>query len=191
MYYRNLNILRNHLCDTYMITRSEDMSEKKRYIEKFIENKKVPNEIFSITKPDGVEVQIDLTTTVQRIYDEGQGSQVKTILKKGAFRNATIEKCLKLFEGAAQRFLLDDMNNEISNKVQDILEKAHRRKNSLFLEMEEGEEKLAYEIIFINRDEREEPYLLKNMNDNEITPFSKKAFIEFLLGKNEKIKNII
>jgi hypothetical protein len=170
------------------------MKEKKRYIEKFIENKKVPNATFSLTKPDGQEVTIDLQTTVKRIYDEGQGHQVKRILKKGRFRNATIEQCLKLFEGAAQRFLLDDMSNESSALVQDVLEKAHRRKDTVFIIFQESEEEkqTAYEVIFIDNDLEEKPYRLKNYDTKEIAKsFTKREFIEFLLQKTDVIKQVI
>lgn len=169
------------------------MSEKKTYIEKFIENKKVPNAIFSLSKPNGEEVSIDLATTVQRIHAEGQGQQVRKILKKGRFRNATIEQCLKLFEGAAQRFLLDDMSEESSKMVQDILEKAHRRKDSTFLEFQESEDhNQNYEVIFIDKDEVEEPYRLKNYDTKEIVQsFNKRDFIEFLLKKHDVIKQVI
>lgn len=169
------------------------MSEKKTYIEKFIENKKIPNATFSLTKPEGEVVSIDLTTTVQRIHAEGQGQQVRKILKKGRFRNATIEQCLKLFEGAAQRFLLDDMNEDYSTLVQDILEKAHRRKDSTFIELQESkDQKQNYEIIYIDKDELEEPYRLKNYETKEIVKsFNKRDFIEFLLNKHEVITQVI
>ncbi|MEX3623706.1 hypothetical protein [Viridibacillus arvi] len=167
-------------------------STKKRFIEKFIENKQIPNVVFSLNMPDGVEVTIELTTTVERIYDHGQGLEVKKILKKGQFRNATIEKCLKLFEGAAQRFLLDDIGGEHSALVQDILAKAHRRKDTLFVEFKEGEFKQMYEIIFIDKDECEQPYLLKHMGTKEIViSFDKRGFIEFLLKEYEQIVQVI
>lgn len=166
--------------------------DKKRYIEKFIENKKVPNEIFTLTDPDGKVLSIDLKETVKRIYETGQGLEVKKLLKKGNFRNATIEQCLKLFEGAAQRFLMDDYNVELSKMVQDILGKAHRRKNSLFIEFQEKDSKQMYEVIFVDKDERKEPYLLKNMDTKEIQhTFDKKKFIEFLLKKQDDILQVI
>ncbi|WP_121616732.1 hypothetical protein [Virgibacillus halodenitrificans] len=169
------------------------MNDKKTYIQKFIENKKVPNETFSIMKPNGEEVSINLEETVQRIYAEGQGQQVRKILKKGRFRNATIIQCLKLFEGAAQRFLLDDMNEEYSILVQEILEKAHRRKESTFIEVQESEDyKQIYEILFTDKDEIEKPYRLKNYNTKEIVQnFNKRAFIEFLLNKHDVVKQVI
>lgn len=167
------------------------MSEKKRYIEKFIENKQVPNTTFALTKPDGTDVTIDLNTTVQRIYENNQGLEVKKILKKGAFRNASIEKCLKLFEGAAQRFLLDDVGGVHSTLVQDILGKAHRRKDSTFVEFNEGDDKQMYEIIFIDKDDKQ-PYLMKNWDTKEIVrSFDKREFIEFLLKKYEFIEQVI
>lgn len=165
--------------------------EKKRYIEKFIENKKVPNGSFEMTAPNGEVLSIDLETTVQRIYESNQGLEVKKLLKKGNFRNATTEQCLKLFEGAAQRFILDDFDKELSTKIQEILAKAHRRKDSLFIEFKEDERNQMYEVIFIDKDEREEPYLLKNMDTSEIRPFNKRAFIEFFMREYGQIQQII
>jgi hypothetical protein len=165
--------------------------QKKRYIEKFIENKKIPNETFTLTAPNGETLSIDLNETVEHIYETGQGHEVKRILKKGQFRNATIEQCLKLFEGAAQRFLLDKYDVEVSKKVQDILGKAHRRKDTLFVELQEGEGKQMYEIIFVDKDEIEKPYLLKNMDTKEIRPFNKRSFIEFWMEKYPDILQVI
>lgn len=165
--------------------------QKKRYIEKFIENKKVPNTTFTLTAPNGETLSIDLNETVERIYESGQGLEVKKILKKGQFRNATIEQCLKLFEGAAQRFLLDKYDVEMSKMVQDILGKAHRRKDTLFVELQEGEGKQMYEIIFVDKDELEKPYLLKNMDTKEIRPFNKRSFIEFWMEKYPDILQVI
>lgn len=166
----------------------------KLFICQFIKNKQVPtNAEFSLTKPDGTEVTIDLDTTVKRIYENAQGNDVKKILKRGNFRNATIEQCLKLFEGAAQRFLLDDMNSDQSRLVQDILEKVHRRKDSLFVELKVSEETVkTFEFIFKNKDELEQPYSLKEWETKEIVRhFSKRELIEYLLEQHENVLKVI
>lgn len=167
-------------------------SKGNRYIEKFVQNKKVPNAEFSLTNPNGDIVTIDLETTVIRIYENAQGNDVKRILKKGRFRNATIEQCLKLFEGAAQRFLLDDMDSEQSLLVQDILEKVHRRKDTVFIELNEKGQKNTYEFMFKDDDEMEQPYFMKCMESKEIVQsFSKREFIEYLLKQYEVIEQVI
>ena len=50
---------------------------RKRYIEIFVENKKVPNENFTLENPKGNELQIDVSQTIERIYEEGQGNKIK------------------------------------------------------------------------------------------------------------------
>lgn len=168
-------------------------SKKKRFIEKFIENKQVPNALFELSKPDGEVVTIDLETTVQKIYEHGQGLEVKKILKKGQFRNASIEKCLKLFEGAAQRFLLDQIGGEQSKLVQDILGKAHRRKDTLFIALNLNGQKHMYEINFLDKDDDcLQPYLLKEVQSKEVVrSFDKREFIEYLLINFEAIEEVI
>ncbi len=165
--------------------------EKKRFIEKFIENKKVPNETFTLNTPDGEVLSIDLESTVKRIYEANQGFDVKKLLKKGQFRNATHEQCLKLFEGAAQRFLMDDFDIEVSKRVQDILGKAHRRKDSLFIEFNEEGSKEMYEVLFIDKDERKEPYVLRHMDTKELRLYDKKGIIEFLMKELGQILQVI
>lgn len=164
-----------------------------RYIEKFVQNKQVPTDAqFALTQPNGEVVTIDLHTTVLRIYENGQGNDVKRVLKKGRFRNATIEQCLKLFEGAAQRFLLDDMDSEQSKLVQDVLEKTHRRKDTVFIEFKENTQMQTVEIIFKDDDNVEQPYLMKYVESKEIVSvFSKREFIEHLLQQYEVIKQVI
>lgn len=163
-----------------------------RYIEKFIKNKQVPNVEFSLTSPYGENVTIDLNTTVHRLYESGQGNDVKRILKKGHFRNATIEQCLKLFEGAAQRFLLDDMDTEQSKLVQDVLEKVHRRKDTVFVELNINDSKTMYELVFKDDDRFEEPYFMKEVETkNLVKKFNKRGFIEFLLNQYNSILQVI
>lgn len=164
-----------------------------RYIEKFVQNKQIPTDAqFSLKQPTGEVVTIDLQNTVLRIYETGQGNDVKRILKQGRFRNATVEQCLKLFEGAAQRFLLDDMDSKQSKLVQDVLGKTHRRKNTVFIEFNENTQKQTVEIIFKDDDQVDRPYLMRNLESKEnVQAFSKREFIEYLLKEYEFIKQVI
>ena len=168
----------------------EKMNTKKRYIEKFIENKEVPNILFKLNTPDG-PLSMDLNETVERIYKESKGNEVKKVLKKGNYRNKTILQVTDLFQGFAIGFLLDDYDKDKSKKIKDILHKANQRKDHLFLKMKmENEDVQHFEVVFSIHDE-DRPFRLINNDTKEKQSFKRREFIEHLLIKEKHIKEII
>lgn len=154
---------------------------RKRYIEIFVENKKVPNENFTLENPKGNELQIDVNQTIERIYEEGQGNKIKKTLKLGKFRNAPIEKVLQVFESVAFQFLLDDYDIEISQKIKYILEEAVRRKSHLFMEVKTVKGHADFYEILFNTKNEECPFTIRNNETLEKKNYNKKDFIEYLL----------
>lgn len=157
---------------------------KQTFVEKFVANKGLPNEEFSLKIPDNTTLSIDLKTTLDRIQKEGLNTEVKKVLKKGAFRNASAEICLSVFEGAAQRFLIKDFNNELADKIIQLLEKVHTRKNTVYLAVANGNGKEEFEVKFKNNDQLLTPYSLINQETQNSLMFTKRELIEYLMTKD-------
>lgn len=164
----------------------------KRYIDKFLINKKVPNETFFLSLPAGDRIAMTLSETVERIYAEGKGNEVKKTLKATFARNLEMDKVLAIFESLAFQFLLNDYGKEFSGKVKKILEESIRRRDNLFINVEsECGELECYEILFQSKNEQEPFILVNNAIRESRARYSKKAFIEKLLSVETSIKNII
>lgn len=172
-------------CSSKMTT---ETIAKKRYIEKFINNKSVPNVMFKLSTPKET-LSIDLNATINRIYDESKGNDVKKVLKKGNYRNKTILQVLDIFQGFAIGFLLDDYDAEASKKIKDILHKANQRKDHLFLKVEKGEV-LHYEVAVSSKDE-DQPFRLIDNNTRKAKAYGRREFIEHLLTIEEHITEVI
>lgn len=163
----------------------------KRYIEKFVENKKVPNESFVINLPDGNFLSMDLKQTIQRIYKEGKGNEVKKTLKAGMFRNAEMDKVLEVFESLAFQFLLDDYDTKASEKVKKILEESIRRKSNFYLHIlgNEGTDDY-FEVLFNSKNEKM-PFTVVDNETKEKKEYGKRAFIEEALKLEPNIIELI
>ncbi|MFL0365187.1 hypothetical protein ACH0BF_19475 [Pseudobacillus sp. 179-B 2D1 NHS] len=130
--------------------------------------------------------------TVDRIYAEGKGNEVKKTLKVTFARNLEMAKVLEIFESLAFQFMLDDYGKQSSGSVKKILEEAIRRRNHLFLHLESEERGTEYfEVVFVPKNEHEPFIFINNENRSEETHYSKKAFIEKIMTIEPYIVEVI
>ncbi|TBL18323.1 MULTISPECIES: hypothetical protein [Bacillus cereus group] len=162
---------------------------RQTFIEKFVVNKDLPNIEFSMCLPNNMQAKMDLKDTLQRIKQEGLSGEVKKILKKGQFRNASKDSCLGVFEGAAQRFMLQDFNKELADKVIDVIDKVHQRKETVYLQVVDAGVKIEFEVKFKNHDEEKFPYSLINQDTTNSIRYTKKDLLEYLIKTD--IKEVI
>lgn len=91
---------------------------------------------------------------------------------------------LEGFEGAAQRFLIKDFNNELADKIIQLLEKVHTRKNTVYLAVANGNGQEEFEVTFKNNDRLLTPYSLINQETQNSLMFTKRELIEYLMTKD-------
>lgn len=161
----------------------------KTYIEKFIENKKVLNSVFTLSLSKG-EAALTLEETVSLIQQKGKSGEVKKTLKLGKFRNAEMVDVLEVFESMAFNFMLEQHEPEREEKVKWLLKELVRRKKDLYIGVEEENGIRYYELILKTNDKKA-PFLMKeNIENGYVVAYTKKGLIEKLLSIHDHIVKV-